>query len=1067
MSEKKENKTVTGLEIAVIGISGRFPGAKNIDEFWNNLKNGVESISFFSNKELEQAGAETMLLENPDYVKAKAVMADIEYFDSDFFNFTPREAEMADPQLRIFLECAWHALEDAGYHPDTDDNLIGLYAGNAVNYYWVTHTNFNKKYNLSRQSNKGFLNHHFSTQFSYHLNLKGPAPTIQTDCSTSLVAIHSACLGILNGECRMALAGGVSIVLPKKSGYYYQEGLVVSPDGHCRAFDLHSKGSIFGDGVGVVVLKRLEDALEDGDFIYAVIKGSAINNDSKRKVGYTPPAVEGLVETLNNAYMTAEVEPESISYIETHGAGTEPGDPVEIEALKIVFSSKENASCPIGTVKTNVGHLHIASGVTAFIKTVLALKHRLLPPSLHFETPNPKIHFENSPFYVNTELKVWENNMYPLRAGVSSFGLSGTNAHVILEEFSEGTRGLAPLPDTHTSRQYQLILLSARTQTALKQHTENFIEYLQENPKINLKDAAFTLQTGRKFFKYRKIYVGSTIEDVVEKLSSNTSEVQTFCCEEQTPPVIFIFSGQGNQYVNMGLELYQKEKLFREEMNRCFTIAKSIMGYDLKEILYPDIPVSAVREGGGEISPVSSGAKSNNQPAADNQSQAMSSEKFNQTKIVSTLLFIFEYALAKLLMNWGIRPRAMMGYSLGEYVAACISGVFSLEDALKLVVTKGEYIEKTPPGTMLSIPLTEKEIKPLLNNKNVSLSIVNGLTCVVSGTVQAVKDLEQQMKEKELLCVPINTSHAAHSHLMVPIREEFVEHVRRVPLSKPRIPYISNVSGCWIRDDEAVNPSYWGDHLCSTVRFSDGIEELLKQDPAVFIEIGPGRILSFIIRQHILLKKQAHDKKKSPPPRQRVVNLIRNQQEELPDDYFFLRTMGQLWLYGVELDWTGFYQGEKRHRIPLPPYPFARTRHWIDENIFKRLAAWQSLARAEESESVQEIHHPENLPAIDRHELDQQHEPPRNELEHNITQVWQQFLGLEKIGIHDNFFHLKGDSLTATQLILRLKEIFPVEITTQDFYQEPTIAHLTGVIKKLLTEQVKNLSEEEFEKLRL
>jgi acyl transferase domain-containing protein len=1029
MNDVKEE---TGLEIAVIGMAGRLPGARNISEFWENLENGVESIAFFSDEELQKNGVGAAALEHPGYVRAKGVLEEIEYFDPAFFNFTPGEAELMDPQLRVFLECAWHALEDGGYDPGSHDGAIGLYAGNAINHYWIAKTMFNKKYYLFGQFKADLLNTHFSTQVSYHLNLKGPGLTIQTACSTSLVTIHQACLALLSSECDMALAGGVSLSLPQQSGFIFQEGMVGSPDGHCRPFDARGKGTISGSGAGVVLLKRLEDAQEDGDHIYALIKGSAINNDGVRKVGYTAPSVEGQAEAIRAAYVMAEVEPAEVSYIETHGTATELGDPVEMEALSMVFHDAPPQSIAIGSVKSNLGHLDSASGVTGFIKTALSLHHRRIPASLHFETPNPKIGFKGGPFYVNTGLQEWQSqNGGPLRAGVSSFGLGGTNAHVVLEEY----RDKAAAEPSPPMREHMLMLLSGHTAAGLERQTENLSGYLEQLEDPLFPDAAYTLQTGRKPLPYRRMLLCSNREEALDLLKDKGRKVKTFHTRTVNPPVVFLFSGQGAQYAEMGMDLYRKEKDFRLEMDRCFDILKSLVDMDLKEVLYINPPEDEEELG----------------------------ELLNRTEITQPVVFAFEYALAKLLMKWGIRPAAMTGYSMGEYLAACISGVFSLEDALKLVVARGKLMQQTPAASMLSVPLPEEQVSELLvPGDGVTIAIRNGPTTIVTGETAAIDTFEEQMKQKRLLCAPVNMGHAVHSPLMESIRGAFEGEVAAFTLNAPQIPYVSNVTADWISAEEAADPGYYGRHMCGTVRFSESIDRLLTMENAVFVEIGPGRLLSNILRQHAQESGQ--------PARHRVVNVVKHQQEKAPDDYYLAAKLGELWLYGVNIDWQAFYGEEKRRKLSLPLYEFEKKRFWIDEDPFKQLMEKISGAPAPET-AVEEAPEQDTPDEVEVEEefyygFDEAHyEVPRDELEQAVAQLWQDFLGFERIGIQDNFFEINGDSLTATQLISRLQQVYPVEISLQDFFEEPTIAHLSERIRELLVEKVKSLSEEELDSL--
>ena len=902
MSNKEFNHMRTGLEIAVIGMSGRFPGAKNIDEFWNNVKNGVESISFFSNEELIESGIDPELLKNPNYVKAGGFLENIEYFDSLFFNYTAREAEIMDPQFRLLHECSWEALEVAGYNLESYNGIIGVYVGGALNHDWIARVLTRPDSPSEQFEAETFYNRNFlGTRVSYKLGLNGPSFTVQTACSTSLVAIHLACQGLIGGECDIALAGGVSVVNSKKSGYLYQDGMIVSPDGHCRAFDSQAKGSVFGDGIGVVVLKPLENAITDGDCIFAIIGGSAINNDGNRRVGYTAPGTKGEAAVIKAAYHAAEVKPESISYIETHGTGTSLGDFIEIEALKRAFSTNKKGFCAIGTVKTNVGHLNSAAGVAGFIKTVLALKYRLIPPTLHFTSPNPKIDFENSPFYINTKLTEWKNDKYPLRAGVSSFGIGGTNAHVVLEEAPD----IGPqMSDQTDGRKYKLILLSAKTPSILGKMAQNLADYFKNKPDINLADAAYTLQVGRRAFQYRRMLVCSDVNEAIEALSSRDSrKVHTFFLNEEKKSIVFVFPGLGAQYVNMGLDLYRSEPVFREEMNRCFEILTPMLDYDIKEILYPQHTPSAPQGRSGGVS----------KPG------------INQPEIAQIVIFIFEYALAKLLIKWGIKANAMIGYSFGEYVAACLSGVFSLEDALNLVVLRSRLIKETPVGAMLSVPIPKEKLKPLLKESDLSLSIDNGPSCVVSGPTAAIDAFEKQMKENRYVCVRLkHASRAIHSHMMEPILKTFEENLSRFALKKPHTPYISNLTGQWAAAEEVTQPAYWATHLRKTVRFADGIKELLKKPGSIFVEVGPGYDLSVLIRHHV-------DNKSEPF----ILNLVNHARSKTSEKQYLLSKIGRLWLSGVSVDWSEFYSGEKRYRISLPTYPFERQRYWIDWNPFK------------------------------------------------------------------------------------------------------------------------------------
>jgi amino acid adenylation domain-containing protein len=910
-SDKKQkmyeamDKSLPESDMAVIGMGGRFPGARTIAEFWDNLQQGHSSVTFFSDEELQEVGEDPELTQDPNYVKAKAVLEDIQCFDSQFFGYTPGEAEFMDPQMRILHETVWAALEDAGYDPGVFSGRIGLYAGAGTSLSWEVLSHFSSRADsvdaltLNNLTSKDYI----CTRISYKLDLKGPAVEVNTACSTSLVAIHMALRGLRDRECEIALAGGVRVSIPGKSGYLYREGMIYSPDGHCRAFDAGAGGSVAGEGAGIVVLKPLEKAVADGDFIYAVVKGSAINNDGIRKAGYQAPSIEGQAEVISAALYYSGIEPESIGYIETHGTGTQLGDPVEIEALKLAFNmdtgENKRQYCAIGSVKTNIGHLDSAAGVAGFIKTVMALHHRLIPPSLHFETPNPAIDFENSPFYVNTRLTPWTGNGHPLRAGVSSFGIGGTNAHVILEEWKTVQE---TQPD---AGQKQLILLSAKSEPALHRLAANLARRLAENPAgtlgpINsLADIAYTLQVGRKRLEYRAALAASDSDELIAQLSA-PANLQALLSHRDNPRVVFMFSGQGAQYVNMGLDLYRTLPVFHEQVDRCFEVPG--LDASLRKILYPR----------DDVSPAEPGAVS---------------QEINRTEYAQPLLFVIEYALAKLLMHWGIRPYAMIGHSIGEYVAACLAGVFSLEDALAVVALRGRLMQKMPSGAMLSVQLSESELLSLLETDapGVSVAAVNSPNlCVVSGSHDRIDAFSRKLQESGTQYRRLHTSHAFHSHMMEPILEEFREFVGRCILHKPRIPYISNVTGNWINVDDAQSSEYWSTHIRQTVRFCAGLEQLFKAGEAVFLEVGPGKTLSTFARQN-----PAHAEGHA------VLDLVRHLNRQVADDRFLLDRVGQMWQEGVRIDWSAFHNGQQRQRVPLPAYPFEPLHFPMDANLLK------------------------------------------------------------------------------------------------------------------------------------
>lgn len=974
-------------EIAVVGIAGRFPKARDVEEFWRNLRDGVESVSFFSDEELEQSGVDPDILQQPTYVKAGAFLEGAELFDADFFGYSPKLVEILNPQHRLFLECAWQALENAGYDASTYEGPIGIYAGSSQNGY------------LNRISSApGLIETIGNTQAAifnekdfvaplacYHMNLKGPGINVQTGCSTSLVAIHLACQALLNGECDIALAGGVSLRFLHKKGYLYQEGGILSPDGHCRAFDEHAQGTVSGDGVGVVVLKGLINALSEGDTIHAIIKGSAINNDGSLKAGFTAPSVSGQTEVVVEAQGVAGVEPETITYIEAHGTGTFLGDPVEIAALTQAFryNTDKKGFCAIGSVKTNIGHLDAAAGIAGFIKTVLALKHKKLPPSLHFQHPNPQIDFAASPFYVNTTLTEWKAGATPRRAGVSSFGIGGTNAHVILEEPP------ASQPSS-MENSAQILVLSGKTASALEAATENLTSYLVQNPDHSLGDVAWTLQSGRKAFAHRRMLVGKTVKDAIDALEGRDQQrVHTTFCQSGSRPIIFLFPGQGTQYVDMGRDLYQAEPLFREQIDVCASLLKKYSGLDLRSVLYP-IPT---------------------------QSQE-ASRQIEQTSFAQLALFVIEYALAKLWMAWGVQPHAMIGHSIGEYVAACLAGVISLEDALALVAARGMLMQRLPTGAMAALSLSEQEAVPLLG-EHLTLAAVNGPSrVVVAGPLAAIESLEHTLNQRGSTCHRLHTSHAFHSKMMDPILELFTEQVRKVCLHTPRIPFISSLSGTWINDDAATEATYWAKQLRQTVRFAAGLEELLKERTAILLEVGPGATLSTLAQQH---------------PAKVSGQLI---LASLPRSYyadaerpFLLNAIGQLWLAGVRPNWLRMHAHEQYRRIPLPTYPFERKRYWIDpaplsQQVEMRLAAQDTKEHAMSSTSQQ---NKATLEAV-------QYES----ILATLKAIFMQHLGvdLDQISPDTSFLEIGADSLLLLQASQTIRQQFNVTIPFRTLFAE-------------------------------
>ena len=944
MSEAYSTDTFD-TDIAVVGMAGRFPGARNIEEYWNNLRSGVESLTTFSDEELVAAGVSPALLSNPNYVKRGAVFPDMEMFDAPFFGFSPRDASIMDPQHRHFLECAWEALEDAGHVPGRFPGAIGVFGGSGHNAYMPYNLMTNPKlmqavgFFLVRHTgnDKDFL----TTRVSYLLNLRGPSVNVQTACSTSLVAIHTAVQSLLNRECDMALAGGVTIELPHRHGYLYHEGEILSPDGHCHAFDANSKGTVFGSAAGVVVLRRLADALQDGDHIHAVIKGSAINNDGSGKMGYLAPSVDGQAQAIAEALALANVSPESISYVETHGTGTPVGDPIEIAALTQAFRQGTQARgfCGVGSVKTNIGHTDTAAGVASFIKVALAMQHRELPASLHFDSPNPACEFDQSPFYVNAALKPWLPSAgMPRRAGVSSLGVGGTNAHIILEE--------APSREpSGPSRDHQVLVLSAKTASALEANTAALAAHLNSHPDISLADVAYTLQVGREAMAQRRVVVCSSVSQAAQALAS--CQGSNAACSLALKPdgvvasrrhspsydsssrlasgldggaikrhlspdttlahldpqqlfsdtapdggreVVFMFAGGGAQYPGMGSGLYSSEPVFRSAVDECLQLLSLHERADFRSLLFP----------------------------AAGQEESVA-QALRRPSLALPCLLTIQYAQAKLWISWGLHPSAMIGHSMGEYTAAHLAGVFSLEDALRLVALRGRLFETLPEGAMLSVPLPEAELVALMGPE-LSVAAVNGphLT-VASGPVAAIEALQQTLSEREIEAARVRISVAAHSSMLEPILQEFAQFFRRIAMKPPTVPLISNVSGQWMTPEQATDPQYWVGHLRQTVRFSDGLQTLLEDKTRLLLEVGPGRTLASFARQH-----------PARSPQQPVLNSMRHQDEQVADQAFALGVVGRLWAAGAAVDWDLFRGPEMRLRLSLPTYRFDHQRHWVE-----------------------------------------------------------------------------------------------------------------------------------------
>ncbi|WP_370024313.1 SDR family oxidoreductase [Planotetraspora sp. GP83] len=865
--------------VAIVGLAGRFPGARNADEFWQNLLDGVESIAFFDEDALRAGGVPEKDLRDPNYVRAAPVIEDFDRFDAEFFGVSAREAQILDPQFRLFLETCGTALQHAGLDPRRFGGRVGVYAGSRHNAYLEDNVTRNAAVWRATGVLMAIINNHtdyLSTGVAYRLGLTGPAISMVTACSTSLVAIHTAVRALRAGECDAALAGGVELALPMISGYTYSEGGIFSPDGHVRTFDARARGTVFGSGAGAIVLKRLADALADRDTIHAVIRGSAVNNDGGDKLAFAAPSKNGQVAVVGAALRDAGVDPAGIGYVEAHGTGTAVGDPIEVGALAEAFGPRpEHAPrCAISSVKSNVGHLGAAAGVAGLIKAVYCLKEGLLPPAINFNEPNPRIDFDSSPFHVPTTLMSWDPGAGSRLASVSSFGIGGTNAHVILEQAP------APAPTRPVRRPYQLLTVSARTEEALDEAAEQLGAHLAERsePPEELADIASTLSRGRAALRVRRFAVAADHAEAARGLGSGAPAVSG----DRT--VTFLFPGQGAQHPGMARDLYDAEPVFRQVIDDCAATLRDSHGLDLHGLLFDS----------GEDAARRLGRTANTQPA----------------------LFAVEYALARLLRSYGLEPAAMAGHSIGEYVAAALAGVFDPDDALRLVAERGALMQSLDEGAMAAVTLPEELLWPILGDA-ADIAAVNAPgVCVISGTHEAVADVTEALAVEGVVARPLHTSHAFHSRMMDPILDRFRERVAEVKLSPPAIPYVSNVTGTWVGDAEATDPDYWVRHLRGCVRFSDSLRLLTTDGDRALVEVGPGRTLSALVAAH---SQEAV-----------VVTAMRHPQQDRDDVRVALEAVGQVWAAGAPVDWDAFWSAEERRTVPLPTYPYQRRRYWVD-----------------------------------------------------------------------------------------------------------------------------------------
>ncbi|MFJ8436134.1 type I polyketide synthase [Kitasatospora sp. NPDC094019] len=1005
------------LDIAVIGMAGSFPGAPDLDRFWSVVRAGRRTVRTVPAPELG-AGAHGSAPGAATAVRAGGVLDGAELFDAAFFGYSPREAELLDPQQRVFLECAWTALEGAGYGSPVGRPVTGVYAGASLSTYLIRHLLPDPGLaELREEQLLGNMTDTLATRVAYHLDLHGPALSVQSACSTSLVAIHLACQALLAGDCEIAVAGGVSVRLPQLTVHDGRGNGILSPDGDCLPFDARSAGTVSGNGVGAAVLKPLTAALADGDRVHAVIKATALNNDGRRKVGFTAPSVQGQSAVLRAAQDLAGVDPADIGYLEAHGTATPLGDPIEFAALAEAFAGRDperDGRCALGSVKALTGHLDAAAGITGFLKVVLALKHAVVPPSPYFGEPNPGIDLAGSPFEVPTAERAWERPRGGRRLGaVSGFGMGGTNAHVILQEAPD------PAPAGPPVRGRQLLVLSARTPGALDTARERLRERLLAGAGPGgLADAAFTLQAGRTAFAHRLAVVADSTAAAVAALAPGSPQALAGRAGTGRRDTVFMFSGQGAQHVGMGAGLYRAEPVYRDAFDTCAELLRPVLGRDLRELV-----LDAAAAGAGAGADDSAGAA----PA--------DAEPLRRTEFAQPALFAVEFALARLWDSWGVRPAAMIGHSVGEYVAACLAGTMPLRDALRLVALRGRLMQALPPGRMLSVALPAEEAERFTGG-GVAVAASNAPSLsVLSGPAEALDAVGRTLAAEGVAVRPLHTSHAFHSPAMDPILAEFRALVAAVPLAEPALPFVSNLTGTWITGEQATSPDYWVRHLRGRVRFGEGLATLAGAGPLALVEVGPGTALATLARQHPGVSGNL------------VVTSLPAPGRPDPADRTVTEALARLWLTGTEPDWAGYWRHDPRGRAELPTYPFERGRYWIEAPVTGTVPGPVPAADGTATGSrppAQPAPLPGTGPAPAAHprQLATPFVAPRDEREEAVARIWGDLLGIADIGVHDDFFELGGHSLLATRVVSRLLDVLGVELPLGAVMKAPTVAAL-------------------------
>jgi acyl transferase domain-containing protein/thioesterase domain-containing protein/acyl carrier protein len=1015
--------------IAVVGIACKFPGAKSKEEFWNNLIENKDTVHKFSDSELEQFEYSfDEIREMPNYVRARGCIDDIDKWDADFFKVVPKHAREMDPQQRIWLENTWHAFEDAGIDPFKYKGNIGVFAGSYLNTYLLNNILRDpEKYELyirgrSHEVFQTYLNNDpmfLATRTAYFYNLRGPALSIQTGCSTSLVAITQACNSLLLHESDVCVSGGVNILVPQETGYFYSEGAIGSPDGHCRPFDKDSKGTVFGNGVGTVILKRLEDAIKDNDRIYSVIKGWAVNNDGKQKVGFTAPSIQGQSEVIHSAITHANVSPENICYVEAHGTATPLGDPIEFSSFSKVFqqSTLNKQFCGIGSVKSNIGHLDAASGVAGLIKIALSAYHKTIPATLHYKEPNAFLNIKNSPFYVLSKNLQWDG-LQPMIMGVSSLGVGGTNAHIILEDYNS-------LPIKNNTDQPVILPFSAHKDNVLSNYQQSIISHLNENPDTYLLNLAYTLQLRRHHMDFRSFAI-------LDHGTSANMILSSTIQQHERADLVFMYPGQGAQYLNMGKQLYEKEPFFKRIMDKCFSYYSDLTGSNLESIVF-----------------------NNNE----------TDETLKQTKYTQPAIFVIEYTLAKLLEYYGVHPKYSIGHSIGEYTAACLSGVFDLKTAISIVVKRGELMNDAQPGKMMAINCGITELEKI-NDEFFEIAAINSPSMTaISYQEKDEEDLMKALKNSDINFISLRTSHGFHSHTFDPILEEFKSYLGKFKLNKPKTPFISCLSGEFISDTQACSAEYWANQLRHTVLFSKGIETICENTNPVFLEVGPNTHLGHLVGQNEFVKN-----------RKDIVATL-GKKNEIGDQIKFYKSLGELWSRKIDVDFDKFHENAHSKPIDLPLYPFDKKRFWIDyvpsriqnkeinknspiENYDSTTNNEHVLKEGKSSDIdlTQNSFEGINTERIRIKNISKSTKGivSNSDLEEALLSIWKKHFGREDITLKDNFNDLGGESMLAFSLLADIEKTLQVKLSYRDF-----VADYNSVIKTLsFVKEKRNLKKE-------